>query len=115
MRWFQTKRRGGPEMLLLLQQQQQGLTEHTMTTFSLSPTLHLLIILSIVISLLWLSHYTDHKAQSHHSALNFQFFLLVSPILLILFFISYSTSGRLNFDFTSSKHHALKRRVVSPI
>lgn len=114
MGWFYPKRRGGAE------RKQQGCTSQTVTPYSLSPTLHLLMIFGIVISLLWLSHYTDYKAQSQHTAINFQLFLLMSPILLILFLIAYSTSGRLNFHFTCSKHespsidHLGRRGVWSP-
>ncbi|KAL9296248.1 hypothetical protein ACSQ67_022144 [Phaseolus vulgaris] len=88
------------------------LTEQTMDTSSLSLNLHLFVIFGIVLSLLWLSHYTTYKAQQNHIALYVQLFLFLSPILLILL-LSYSTCGRLNFCFMSSRHESLKRAAVS--
>ncbi|ESW03588.1 hypothetical protein PHAVU_011G026400 [Phaseolus vulgaris] len=90
------------------------LTDKTMDTASLSLNLHLFVIFGIVLSLLWLSHYTTYKAQQNHIALYVQLFLFLSPILLILFLLSYSTCGRINFCFMSSRHKSLKRATVSP-
>lgn len=105
MGWFFSRKRNAK-----WKQESMG---QSMTTVSPSPTLHLLVIFGIVISLLWLSHY--YKAQPHHhTPFYFHLFLLLSPILLILFFISYSTCGRLSFPFTRSEHDSLQRAMVSP-
>ena len=95
MEWFYPKRRG-PEW-------KQGWTGQTMGSVS-SPPLPLLAIFGIVISLLWLSHYTGYKAQLHHSAINLQIFLVLLPILLILFMASYSTNWLLYYRLRSSQH-----------
>ncbi|QCD88789.1 hypothetical protein DEO72_LG3g3340 [Vigna unguiculata] len=82
--------------------QELTLTEQTMETASLSVNLHLFVIFGIVLSLLWLSHYTTYKSQQNHIALYVQLLLSLSPILLILFLLSYSICGRLNFCFMPS-------------
>ncbi|WVZ02128.1 hypothetical protein V8G54_022934 [Vigna mungo] len=94
--------------------QERTLTEQTMETASLSLNLHLFVIFGIVLGLLWLSHYTTYKAQQNHIALYVQLFLSLSPILLILFLLSYSTCRRLNFCFMPSRHKSLQRAAVSP-
>ncbi|KAJ7967206.1 Transmembrane protein [Quillaja saponaria] len=93
MEWFYPKRRG-PEW-------KQGWTGQTVASIS-APPFHLLAIFGIVISLLWLSQYTDYKAQWRKTTINFQIFLFLLPVLLILFMISFSTSGRFNFRVTRS-------------
>ncbi|KAG5000248.1 hypothetical protein JHK87_021320 [Glycine soja] len=87
MGWFYPKKRSV-----------EGYTRQNMTTaVSPSPNFHLVVIFGIVFSLLWLSNYT---------AIYLQFLLMLSPILGILFLISYSTTcgGRLNFSFTRLKN-----------
>ncbi|KAG5025508.1 hypothetical protein JHK86_021422 [Glycine max] len=87
MGWFYPKKRSV-----------EGYTSQNMTTaVSPSPNFHLVVIFGIVFSLLWLSNYT---------AIYLQFLLMLSPILGILFLISYSTTcgGRLNFSFTRLKN-----------
>ncbi|EEF33128.1 uncharacterized protein LOC8285145 [Ricinus communis] len=83
MEWFYPRRRG-PEW-------KQGWTGQTLGSISIPPP-PLLVIFGIVILLLWLSQYTDYKAQLHHSAINFQLFLFLLPVLLILLIASYSTN-----------------------
>nr|KYP39669.1 hypothetical protein KK1_039028 [Cajanus cajan] len=109
MGWFYPKKKSS--------EWKQGykLAEQSMDTASLSPTLHLLVILGIVLSLLWLSHYITYKAQQNHTVIYFQLFLFFSPILFILFLLSYSYCGRLNFCFMLSGHKSLQRAVVSPL
>lgn len=104
MEWFYPKRRG-PEW-------KQGWTGQTMGSVS-SPPLPLLAIFGIVISLLWLSHYTGYKAQLHHSAINLQIFLVLLPILLILFMASYSTNWLLYYRLRSSQHDSAPRSTGS--
>lgn len=87
MGWFNPKKRSV-----------EAYTRQNMATVSPpSPNFHLFMIFGIVFSLLWLSNYT---------AIYFQFLLMLSPILFILFLISYSTAaiGRLNFSFTRLKN-----------
>jgi NADH:ubiquinone oxidoreductase subunit 5 (subunit L)/multisubunit Na+/H+ antiporter MnhA subunit len=69
-----------------------------------TPPFPLLAIFGIVISLLWLSHYTGYEAQLRHSAVNLQIFLFLLPILLILFMASYSTNWLLYYRLRSSQH-----------
>ncbi|RDY07841.1 hypothetical protein CR513_07979, partial [Mucuna pruriens] len=74
----------------------EGYTGQAMATVSPSPNFHLVMIFGIVFSLLWLSNYT---------AIYLQLLLMLSPILVILFLISYSTTcGRLNFSFMRLKN-----------
>ncbi|KAK7352042.1 hypothetical protein VNO80_17458 [Phaseolus coccineus] len=54
---------------------------------------HLLTIFCIVIGLLSFSRYKDYMAQLHTTAINFQLFLFLLPLLLIFFIISYSATG----------------------
>ncbi|KAH7518474.1 hypothetical protein FEM48_Zijuj09G0175300 [Ziziphus jujuba var. spinosa] len=89
MEWFYTKRRG-PEW-------KQGWTSQTLTSMS-APPFHLLTIFAIVIFLLWFSQYTGYKAQFQQTAINFQLFLMVLPLLLILFMASYSSGGLFNLQ-----------------
>ncbi|KAF9676120.1 hypothetical protein SADUNF_Sadunf09G0105200 [Salix dunnii] len=104
MEWFYPKRRG-PEW-------KQGWTGQTMSSMS-SPPLPLLAIFGIVISLLWLSHYTGYKAQLHQSAINLQIFLVLLPVLLILFMASYSTNWLLYYRLRSSPHDSAPRSTGS--
>ncbi|ONH92178.1 hypothetical protein PRUPE_8G160400 [Prunus persica] len=83
MEWFYPKRRRGPEW-------KQGWTCQTLASIS-APPLHLLTIFAIVIGLLWLSQYTEYKAQMQHTAFNFQLFLMVLPVLLIFVVASCSS------------------------
>ncbi|KAJ6346148.1 hypothetical protein OIU78_008722 [Salix suchowensis] len=104
MEWFYPKRRG-PEW-------KQGWTGQTMSSMS-SPPLPLLAIFGIVISLLWLSHYTGYKAQLRHSAINLQIFLVLLPVLLILFMASYSTNWLLYYRLRSSRRDSAPRSTYS--
>lgn len=88
MEWFYPKRRG-PEW-------KQGWTGQTLGSIS-TPPFPLLTIFGIVIFLLWLSQFTDYKARLHHSAINFQIFLFLLPLLLIFLMASYSTNWLLYF------------------
>ncbi|RDX78599.1 hypothetical protein CR513_41097, partial [Mucuna pruriens] len=106
MGWFYARKKSAEW------KQECKVAEQSMDTASPSPTLHLIVILSIVLSLLWLSHY---KTQQNHTAIYFQLFLLLSPIMFILFLLSYSTCARLNFCFMRSGHKSLQRAVVSPL
>ncbi|PON55102.1 Transmembrane protein [Parasponia andersonii] len=90
MGWFYPKRRGP--------QWKQGWTSQTVASVS-APSFHLLAIFSIVMVLLWLSQYTGHKAQLQQTAVNFQLFVFLLPVLLIVFMASYSSCGLFNFRF----------------
>ncbi|KAI4297719.1 hypothetical protein L6164_037594 [Bauhinia variegata] len=81
MEWFYPKRRG-PEW------KQRGLTAQTRSSVS-APSIHLLMIFGVVVCLLWFSQYSEYKAQLHQTAINLQLFLLLLPILLIFFVVSY--------------------------
>lgn len=106
MEWFYTRRRG-PEW-------KQGWTGQTLASIS-PPPLHLLIIFGIVIFLLWFSQSADYKAQLKSTAINFQLFLFLLPILLILFMASYSTSWRFNFPLWRQEHDPKQRAGASPL
>lgn len=58
-----------------------------------APPLPLLAIFAIVLLLLSFSQYTGYKSQMHQSAINYQLFLFLVPILLI-FLIMASFSGK---------------------
>lgn len=88
MEWVYPRRRGP--------QWKQGWTGQTLSSIS-SPPLPLLTISGIVFVLLWFSQYTGYKAQLHQTAINFQIFLLLLPVLLIFFMISFSSGGRFAF------------------
>ncbi|KDP27587.1 hypothetical protein JCGZ_19592 [Jatropha curcas] len=88
MEWFYPKRRG-PDW-------KQGWAGQTMNSISTPPP-SLLTIFGIVILLLWLSQYTGYKAQLRHSAINFQLFIFLLPILLILLLACSSTNWMLYF------------------
>ena len=105
MEWFYPRRRGP--------QWKQGWTGQTLSSVS-APPLPLLTIFGIVIVLLWLSQYTDYKAQLHHTAINFQLFLLILPILLIFFMISFSSSERFAFGPRRLEHETVHRSGGSP-
>lgn len=110
MGWFYTKKKSAEW------KQECILQEQTIdTAASLSPTLHLLVILGIVLSLLWLSRYTTYKAQQNHTVIYYQLFLFLSPVIFIFLLLSYYTCGRLNFCFMSSRHESFQRAVVSPL
>lgn len=100
MEWFYTKRRG-PEW-------KQGWTGQTLGSIS-TPPLHLLTIFGIVIVLLWLSQSTDYKAQLKYTTVNFQLFIFLLPILLILFMAAYSTGGRFHFPLLRSEYESVQR------
>ncbi|KAJ6927370.1 hypothetical protein NC651_011432 [Populus alba x Populus x berolinensis] len=104
MEWFYPKRRG-PEW-------KQGWTGQTVASMA-PPPFPLLAIFGIVISLLWLSHYTGYKAQLRHSAVNLQIFLFLLPILLILFMASYSTDWLLYYRLRDSPHDSAPRSTSS--
>ncbi|KAF5752032.1 hypothetical protein HS088_TW02G01052 [Tripterygium wilfordii] len=89
MEWFYTRRRRGPEW-------KQGWTGQTLSSIS-TPPLPLLTIFGIVIVLLWLSQYTEYKAELHQRTTNFQLFIFLLPILLIIFMASYSAIGRFSY------------------
>ncbi|KAL5561132.1 hypothetical protein UlMin_030879 [Ulmus minor] len=89
MEWFHPRRRG-PDW-------KQGWTSQTLNSMS-APPFHLLTIFAIVMSLLWLSQYTGYKAQLQQTAVNFQLFLFLLPLLLILSVASYSSSWLSNFQ-----------------
>lgn len=102
MEWFYTKRRG-PEW-------KQGWTGQTLGSIS-SPPLHLLTIFGIVIVLLWFSQSTDYSAHLKHTAINFQLFLFLLPILLILFMASFSTGGRFHFPLLRQEYDSVNQRA----
>lgn len=89
MEWFYPRRRRGPEW-------KQGWTGQTFASAS-SPPPALLTIFGIVIILLWLSRYTGYKAQLHITAINFQLFLILLPLVLIFIIAAYSSSGSYSF------------------
>ena len=91
MEWFYPKRRG-PDW-------KQGWTSQTITSMS-APPFHLLAIFGIVVVLLWLSQYTGYKAQVQQTTVNFQVFLLLLPLVLILFMAS--SSWWSNFQLRST-------------
>ncbi|KAK4562414.1 hypothetical protein RGQ29_005052 [Quercus rubra] len=95
MEWFYTRRRG-PEW-------KQGWTGQTLGSIS-TPPLHLLTIFGIVFVLLWFSHYTGYKTQLRTTAMNFQLFLFLLPILLVLLMASNSSGWRFNFPLSRSDH-----------
>ena len=105
MEWVYPRRRGP--------QWKQGWTGQTLSSIS-APPLPLLTIFGIVVVLLWFSQYTDYKAQLHHTAINFQLFLLLLPILLIFFMISFSTSGRFAFWQQRLERETVHRSGGSP-
>ncbi|OMO92893.1 hypothetical protein COLO4_17253 [Corchorus olitorius] len=88
MEWVYPRRRG-PEW-------KQGWTGQTMASIS-APPIPLLTIFGIVILLLWFSQSANYQAQLHQSSLNLQLFIILLPILIILFMISFSSSGRFVF------------------
>ncbi|KAJ0076530.1 hypothetical protein Patl1_36107 [Pistacia atlantica] len=88
MDWFYPKRRGP--------QWKQGWTNQTFTSIS-SPPPALLTIFGIVFILLWVSQYTGYKAQLNITTVNFQLFLFLLPLLLILLIASYSSGGSYSF------------------
>lgn len=90
MEWFYPKRRGP--------QWKQGWTSQTVTSIS-APSFHLVTIFSIVMVLLWLSQYNGYKAQLQQTAVNFQLFMFLLPVLVIFFMASYSSSWLFNFQF----------------
>ncbi|XP_050232954.1 uncharacterized protein LOC126681458 [Mercurialis annua] len=91
MEWLYSRRRG-PEW-------KQGWTGQTIGSISLPPS-PLLIIFAIVTLLLWLSQYTNYKAELHHSAVNFQFFIFLLPTFLILLLMaSYAANWMPNLRF----------------
>ncbi|KAB1207581.1 Triosephosphate isomerase, chloroplastic [Morella rubra] len=57
----------------------------------------------------------DYKAQLKSTAINFQLFLFLLPILLILFMASYSTSWRFNFPLWRQEHDPKQRAGASPL
>ncbi|KAG2400815.1 hypothetical protein LR48_Vigan04g246200 [Vigna angularis] len=61
---------------------------------------HLLTIFCIVIGLLSFSRYKDYTAQLHSTAISFQLFLFLLPLLLIFFIVSYSTTAA-TFNFNA--------------
>lgn len=95
MEWFYTRRRG-PEW-------KQGWTGQTLGSIS-TPPLHLLTIFGIVFVLLWFSHYTGYQTQLRTTAMNFQLFLFLLPILLVLLMASNSSGWRFNFALSRSDH-----------
>lgn len=95
MEWLYTRRRG-PEW-------KQGWTGQTLGSIS-TPPLHLLTIFGIVFVLLWFSHYTGYKTQLRTTAMNFQLFLFLLPILLVLLMASNSSGWRFNFPLSRSDH-----------
>ena len=95
MEWFYTRRRG-PEW-------KQGWTGQTLGSIS-TPPLHLLTIFGIVVVLLWFSHYTGYKTQLRTTAMNFQLFLFLLPILLVLLMASNSSGWRFNCPLSRSDH-----------
>ncbi|XVE67107.1 hypothetical protein DITRI_Ditri08aG0133800 [Diplodiscus trichospermus] len=105
MEWVYPRRRGP--------QWKQGWTGQTLSSVS-APPLPLLTIFGIVVVLLWLSPCTDYKAQLHNTAINFQIFLLLLPMLLILFMISYSSYGGFAFWQQRPEHESVHRSGGSP-
>ncbi|XVF67870.1 hypothetical protein PTKIN_Ptkin10aG0156600 [Pterospermum kingtungense] len=101
MEWVYPRRRGP--------QWKQGWAGQTLSTVS-APPLPLLTIFGIVFVLLWFSQYTGYKAQLHHTAINFQIFLLLLPLLLIFFMISFSASGKFVFGQQRLERHEAVRR-----
>lgn len=97
MEWFHPKRRGP--------QWKHGWASQTLASMSTPPPPPLLTIFFIVILLLWLSQYTDYKAQFHQTAINFKLFLFLLPILLIFLIASYSTDWMLYFRPRQPQHH----------
>lgn len=95
MDWFYPKRRGP--------QWKQGWASQTLTSFSSPPT-PLLTIFGIVFLLLWVSQYTGYKAQLHTTALNFQLFLFLLPLLMILFIASYYSAAGYAFRLSRLDH-----------
>ncbi|EXC66524.1 hypothetical protein L484_000121 [Morus notabilis] len=63
--------------------------------------------------LLWLSQYTGYKAQLQQTTANFQFFLFLFPILLILFMASYSSSWWPNFQLRRVRQEASMQPVAA--
>ncbi|KAK3195182.1 hypothetical protein Dsin_026492 [Dipteronia sinensis] len=90
MDWFYTKRRG-PEW-------KQGWSGQTLASVS-APPLPLLAVFGIVLLLLWLSQYTGYKAQMQLTTINFQLFIFLLPIMLILLMASMSSNGGYSFGF----------------
>ncbi|XP_022763101.1 uncharacterized protein LOC111308773 [Durio zibethinus] len=105
MEWVYPRRRGP--------QWKQGWTGQTLSSVS-APPIPLLTIFGIVVVLLWLSQYTGYKARLHHTAINFQLFIIILPILLIFFMISFSSSGRLAFWQQRLEHETVHRSGGSP-
>lgn len=92
----------------------RGWSDHTIASIS-TPPLQLLAIFGIVISLLWFSSYTGYKAQLHETAVNFQLFLFLLPVLMVLFMASYSMIGRLYIPFQRpSGQESVHRAGASP-
>ncbi|TYG39694.1 hypothetical protein ES288_D12G036100v1 [Gossypium darwinii] len=100
MEWLYPRRRGP--------QWKQGWSGQTLPSMS-APPLPLLTIFGIVLVLLWFSQYADYKAHLHSSAINFQLFLILLPVLLVFFMVSFSSSGRFAFW-----QHRLERHTVHP-
>lgn len=83
-------RRRGPEW-------KRGWKDQTLAGIATPPPPSLLTIFSIVILLLWVSHYTGYRAQFHQAAAGFQLFLILLPILLVFIFIaSYNNNSNGN-------------------
>nr|TKS14875.1 hypothetical protein D5086_0000039090 [Populus alba] len=97
MEWFYPKRRG-PEW-------KQGWTGQTVASMS-PPPFPLLAIFCIVISLLWLSHYSGYKAQFAPLCSQPPNIPFLAAILLILFMASSST------DWTASIIDSEIRRMI---
>ncbi|KAJ9132741.1 hypothetical protein P3X46_033578 [Hevea brasiliensis] len=98
MEWFHPRRRG-PEW-------KHGWAGQTLASISTPPS-PLLTIFGIVILLLWLSQYTDYKSQLRHTAINFQLFLFLLPILLIFLVASYSTNWMLYSRLQQPQHDSV--------
>lgn len=88
MEWLYPRRRGP--------QWKQGWSGQTLPSMS-APPLPLVTIFGIVLVLLWFSQYADYRAHLHNSAINFQLFLILLPVLLVFFMVSFSSSGRFAF------------------
>ncbi|KAM7279165.1 hypothetical protein ACFE04_006299 [Oxalis oulophora] len=85
---FGTNRRG-PEW-------KQGWSGQTLASICIPPP-SLLLIFGIVIVLLWFSQNTAYESQLQKSALNFQLFIFLLPVALILFMAAYFSIGRPSF------------------
>lgn len=100
MDWFYPRR--GPEW-------KQGWTGQTMASLSLPP-LPLLAVFAIVIFLLSLSQSSNYKEKLDNAATNFQLFLFLVPIVLILLMRPSFTGGWFNFWTPKPRQESLIHR-----